>query len=138
MAEASARHDFGGLVLVAGILAVILAFIGADALNDRQQTRDVAKAATGGNPDRAPELFRKYGCTGCHTIPGIPGADGQVGAPLADLRKRVYIAGVIENTPDNLIHWIVSPQAFAPHVAMPATGITEAEARDLAAYLYAQ
>ncbi|MGY4382706.1 cytochrome c1 [Bradyrhizobium sp. i1.3.6] len=33
---------------------------------------------------------------------------------------------------------IVAPQTFSPRTAMPATGITESEARDIAAYLYAQ
>jgi cytochrome c1 len=91
-----------------------------------------------GDPDRAPELFRRYGCSGCHTVPGIPGADGQTGTPLTELSKRVYIAGVLENRPDNLIAWIVSPRSFSPQTAMPATGISEQEARDVAAYLYAQ
>ncbi|TGV62302.1 c-type cytochrome, partial [Mesorhizobium sp. M00.F.Ca.ET.158.01.1.1] len=79
-----------------------------------------------------------YGCSGCHTIPGIEGADGQTGAPLTELSKRVYIAGVLENRPDNLVAWIVSPKTFSPRTAMPVTGISEREARDLAAYLYAQ
>jgi cytochrome c len=42
------------------------------------------------------------------------------------------------NSPDNLTRWMVSPQTFSPRSAMPATGISEAEARDVAAYLYAQ
>ena len=82
--------------------------------------------------------MRRYGCAGCHTIPGIPGGDGQVGGSLAGLSHRVYIAGVVTNSPDNLVGWIVAPQAFSPRTAMPATGISEAEARDVAAYLYAQ
>ena len=89
-------------------------------------------------PARAPEIMRRYGCGGCHTIPGLAGADGQVGPPLTGLVHRVYVGGGASNSPDNLITWIVSPQTFAPHTAMPATGITEAEARDVAAYLYAQ
>jgi cytochrome c2 len=92
---------------------------------------------TGGDASHAPEIMRRYGCTGCHTIPGIAGADGQVGTPLAGLRSRVYIAGVATNSPNNLVRWIVAPQAFSPRTAMPATGITESEARDVAAYLYA-
>jgi cytochrome c1 len=50
----------------------------------------------------------------------------------------VYVAGVATNTADNLIAWIVSPQTFSPRSAMPATGISEAEARDVATYLYSQ
>jgi cytochrome c2 len=106
--------------------------------SSRQKTDRIARAMTGGDPERAPEIMRRYGCGGCHTVPGLTGADGQVGPPLAGLVHRVYIGGVANNAPDNLVQWIVSPQTFSPRTAMPATGITEAEARDVAAYLYAQ
>jgi cytochrome c len=96
----------------------------------------VAKALTGGDPNEAPSLVRRYGCGGCHTISAIAGADGKVAAPLDQLRKRVYIGGVLQNTPDNLVRWIVSPRTFSPQNAMPDTGITEAEARHVAALLY--
>jgi hypothetical protein len=29
------------------------------------------------------EIFTKAGCLVCHTVPGIPGADGRVGPPLS-------------------------------------------------------
>ena len=93
---------------------------------------------TAGEPWRAPRIIRRYGCAGCHTISGIPGGDGQVGGPLTDIRHRVYVGGVLPNSADNLVHWIVAPQAFSPRTAMPATGISEAEARDVAAYLYSR
>ena len=99
--------------------------------------RALAAALTGGNPDRAPPLLRRYGCTGCHTISALTGADGKVAPPLQQLRKRVYIAGKLTNTPTNLVQWIVSPQHISPGSAMPDTGISEAEARDVAAFLYA-
>ncbi len=116
--------------VVAGWLAVAIA-------NAQRQRFEVARLLTHGNPDAAPQIMRRYGCAGCHTIPGVPGADGQVGGSLAGLRKRVYIAGVANNTGDNLTRWIVSPQSFSPRSAMPATGISEIEARDVAAHLYA-
>jgi mono/diheme cytochrome c family protein len=93
---------------------------------------------TGGDLARAPAIIRRYGCAGCHTIPGIPGGDGQVGGPLSDIKRRVYVGGVVTNSPDNLVRWIVSPQIFSPRSAMPATGISEAEARDVAAWLYSR
>jgi cytochrome c len=130
----SRRHSYGLLALL-GAAAVVAA--GA-AWSSRQQAESVARAMTGGDPARAPDILRRYGCVGCHTIPDIPGADGEVGGSLAGINHRVYIAGVATNSPDNLIRWIVSPQAFSPRTAMPATGISEAEARDVAAYLYAQ
>jgi len=100
------------------------------------QTHDVASVITGGNPARAPELIRRYGCAGCHAIGGIAGGDGQVGGPLSDMRKRVYIGGVVTNSPENLVRWIVNPRQYSPRTAMPASGISEGEARDVAAFLY--
>jgi cytochrome c1 len=69
-------------------------------------------------------------------IPGIPGASGQVGPPLAGIGGRSYIAGVLVNTPEDMIRWIVNPRAVDSLTAMPALGVTAAEARDIAAYLY--
>ncbi|MBO1077779.1 cytochrome C [Roseomonas sp. 573] len=108
------------------------------AFMQRQQDAELARAITGGEPDRAPALLIRYGCGGCHAIPGVPGADGRVAAPLAKLRERVYVGGVTRNTADNLVAWIVDPRALSPRSAMPVTGITPAEARDVAAYLYAR
>lgn len=125
------------LWVAAAIAAGLSAFVVTNTIRDRQTRTAAAVALTGGDPARAPALFRRYGCSGCHTIPGIPGADGQTGAPLTELSKRVYIAGVLENRSDNLVAWIVSPQSFSPQTAMPKTGISEQEAKGLAAYLYA-
>jgi len=128
-------------VLISAAVVVVLAGISgpiAMAWSSRQQSEHTARAMTGGEPSHGPELMRRYGCSGCHTIPGIAGADGQVGPPLSGLRQRVYIGGVANNSPDNLVQWIVLPQSFAPRTAMPATGISEAEARDVAAYLYSR
>jgi mono/diheme cytochrome c family protein len=122
--------------VAAAVLAGLAALTTANIVRDDQAKTAVAAALTGGDPTHAPALFRRYGCSGCHTIPGIPGADGQTGPPLAGLSKHVYIAGVLENRSDNLVAWIVSPQTFSPQTAMPNTGISEKEARDLAAYLY--
>jgi cytochrome c len=129
-----------GRAALATVLIVVAsaAFVTTSVVRDNHTRAAIARMMTGGDPDRAPAIFRRYGCAGCHTISGIPGADGQAGAPLTELSKRVYIAGVLENRPDNLVAWIVSPQRFSPQTAMPQSGISEREARDLAAYLYAQ
>lgn len=125
-----------------GVLAAVSAIAAATTAGavwmSKQQTGRIARAVSGGEPGRAPELIRRYGCGGCHTIPGIPGADGQVGPPLSDIIHRVYIGGVASNSPDQLVQWLVAPQEMSPHSAMPATGITEEEAKDVAAYLYSQ
>jgi cytochrome c1 len=100
------------------------------------KSSQVAVALTGGDATRAPPLLRRYGCAGCHDIAGVPGADGLVGPPLGNLRQRVFIAGVLPNNADNLVKWIVAPTSIHPASAMPVTGISESEARDIAAYLY--
>jgi len=120
-----------------GAMALLVASVAAVGMTwkAQHQSNSVAMAMTGGDLARAPDIIRRYGCAGCHTIPGIPGGDGQVGGPLSDIKHRVYVGGVLTNSPDNLVRWIVSPQAFSPRSAMPATGISEAEARDVAAFL---
>jgi cytochrome c1 len=93
-------------------------------------------AALGGDPEAGRLLLRQYGCGTCHEIPRVAGADGKVGPPLAHLASRVYLAGRIANTPQNLAHWIRHPQAVDPRTAMPDMQVTEAQARDMVAYLY--
>lgn len=92
--------------------------------------------AAGGEPSRGAALIRYYGCGSCHSIPGIAGADALVGPPLDHFSKRIYVAGVLRNTPDNLILWIRNPQKIVPGNVMPAMGIDRRDARDIAAYLY--
>lgn len=75
-------------------------------------------------------------CGTCHTIPGINGAHGLVGPPLVSFGKRMYIAGQLPNTPDNLVRWVRSPQSVEPDTAMPNLGLSEQQARDVAGYLY--
>jgi cytochrome c1 len=116
---------------VAALLAVLL-MTGYSATKELQ----VARALTGGEAGRALPLLRRYGCAGCHEIPGVPGADGRVGPPLGEFRQRVFIAGVLPNNASNLVKWLVDPTAIHARSAMPQTGISESEARDVAAYLY--
>jgi cytochrome c len=90
----------------------------------------------GGDPGAGREAIRRYGCTSCHVVPGIQAAEAHVGPPLHDFAKRSYIGGVAPNTTANLILWIQSPQAISEQTAMPPLGVSEEEARDMAAYLY--
>ena len=87
------------------------------------------------NVERGQKAIDHYGCGACHTIPGIPGARGQVGPPLTSFGKRSIVAGRLSNTEDNLSRWIQQPQAIAPGSAMPNLNVSTADARDIAAYL---
>lgn len=91
---------------------------------------------TGGDPVRGQALIARAGCGACHTIDGVEGANSLVGPPLNGFRQRTYIGGVAVNSATNLQRWIMHPQAFSPRTAMPDLGLTEDEARDIAAYLY--
>ena len=90
----------------------------------------------GGNAEAGRRAISLYGCGSCHVIPGIPGARGVVGPPLTDFGRRVYIVGSLPNMPDNLVRWLRDPPAIEPNTAMPDLGVSQREARDIAAYLY--
>jgi cytochrome c2 len=86
---------------------------------------------------RAPDLMIQYGCPTCHVIPNVPGAVGKVGPPLGDLAQRSYLAGTLQNSPENLVLWIQHPQQIHPGTAMPEMGVTAADATRIAAFLQA-
>jgi len=89
-----------------------------------------------GDPNKGKDLILAVGCGACHIVPGIVGANGTVGPPLDHMARRQYVAGVLRNTPENLVHWIQHPQQVVPGNAMPEMGISEEEAKQMAAYLY--
>jgi cytochrome c2 len=92
--------------------------------------------ALGGNADHGKLLLRQFGCGTCHAIPGVAGAGGKVGPPLAGIATRVYLAGVLPNTPRNMASFIREPQQAVGKTAMPDMSVGEAHARDMVAYLY--
>ncbi len=81
-------------------------------------------------------LLRQFGCGACHAIPGVAAAGGRMGPPLAAVARRAYLAGVLPNTPENMVDFIRAPNVADPLTAMPDLGVTEAHARDMVAYLY--
>ncbi|MCK1289787.1 c-type cytochrome [Bradyrhizobium sp. 30] len=89
-----------------------------------------------GDARRGADLVKQFHCGGCHDIPGIAGAEGNVGPPLHRIGTRTYIAGYIQNSPDNMADWIEDPQRALPGNAMPRMGIPQKDARDIAAFLY--
>lgn len=125
------------LEIIAKLIGVcaLLAFI-AMLSGCRRGIEREAAAMTGGDPARGKTAINRYGCVACHQIPGVSGAQGLVGPPLDGVARRSYIGGVLSNTPENMIRWIQNPQAVDQKTAMPNLGVTDAEARDIAAYLY--
>jgi cytochrome c len=123
------------LACIAAAVFISLLSTGCDRLN-RSELRQAAALTGGGDARSGRQEIRKYGCNGCHTITGVPGARGLVGPPLDGIGARYYIAGELPNTPDNLRLWIRHPHQVEPHTAMPEMGVTEQDSRDIAAYLY--
>ncbi|RPH76514.1 MAG: hypothetical protein EHM80_14485 [Nitrospiraceae bacterium] len=76
------------LIVVALLLGTLLAL---RSLNPSSVTTVPASSVPVLAPERVPlvtgdepitEIFTKAGCSVCHTVPGVPGADGRVGPPL--------------------------------------------------------
>lgn len=75
------------------------------------------------------ELFTRPGCPVCHTIPGIPGANGQVGPPLvlgltgAQRLKDPRYLGHATTVHDYIVESVLEPQRFVvagyPERTMP-------------------
>ena len=95
-----------------------------------------ASIVPGGDADRGRIALVAYGCGSCHVIPGVRGARGLVGPSLAELARKTHIAGVLPNDPQNIVRWILNPPAIDPVTAMPALGVTEQDARNMAEYIY--
>lgn len=111
-----------------------LAVLALGACSDKQSKG--SRMVTNGDPERGKIAVTKYGCVACHTIPGVPGSNSLSAPPLIGISQRSYLAGMVENTPQNLRTWIQHPRKINPHTAMPEQGVTDQDASDIAAYLY--
>ncbi len=79
-------------------------------------------------------IYARSACVGCHTIRGV--SAGVLGPDLTHFGSRTTLAaGTLPNTPDAVAAWLRDPAALKPGAKMPGLGLTEAEARAVAAYL---
>jgi len=120
---------------VTRIVAALFLFVFVSGCGPGRYARE-ARAMTGGDPVRGRTAVSAYGCDTCHTIPGVATANATVGPPLTQIARRTYLAGRLENTPQNMTRWIRAPREVDPQTAMPDTGVSVNDARDIAAYLY--
>ncbi len=89
-------------------------------------------------PEAAEEgraLFISKACTSCHTVQGMPEAQGKVGPELTHQASNSLIAGVLPNTDDNLKKWLKDPAAVKPETIMPNQNLTDREIDALIAFL---
>ena len=121
-------------VFRAGLIVACAVF--ACALSACTPAEYPAQAVAGGHPDAGRDLLARHPCINCHVIPGVPASRGVVGPPLSRWAGRAYIGGRVPNTPDTLVQWIRNAPSFDPEVAMPDMGVSDQDARDMAAYLF--
>jgi cytochrome c1 len=96
-------------------------------------------AGVPGDPNVGRRLINEKGCSGCHTVSGVPGATGVAGPNLTNIALRPTLAGdSIPNSPDMLQRWLLDPHALKPNTTMPNLGLTDQEAQDLTAFLESQ
>jgi cytochrome c2 len=116
---------------------LVAALAGAASAACHGETVEAAyRVETGGSPARGHDIIRDSGCAACHTVPGVRGANGLVGPPLILFARRGFIAGRVSNNPSNLVRWLFNPRDIDPETVMPRVGLSQQQARDVAAYLY--
>jgi mono/diheme cytochrome c family protein len=87
--------------------------------------------------ERGKRAIERAGCGACHTIEGIAWPQGKTAPALADFDRRGLVAGRLPARPDVLAAFVRDAPSLVPGTAMPVMPLTPAEARDVAAYLYA-
>ncbi|HEV7346214.1 MAG TPA: c-type cytochrome [Devosia sp.] len=89
-----------------------------------------------GDPERGRAAIVAIGCGACHHVPGVRGAHGVVGPSLDAFGHRKLIGGVMPNEPTILVQWVQDAPSLIPETGMPDLPLSQAQARDIAAYLY--
>ena len=87
-----------------------------------------APGFTASEVSRGAKLYAQYACSSCHST-GIAPDLTHVGS------RSIIAAGAISNTPAHMEQWLLNPDSIKPGVHMPNFQFTNAQARDLTAYL---
>jgi sulfur-oxidizing protein SoxX len=111
---------------------VLLALLTTACADKSEGPREIA----GADPERGREIAQRVGCAACHVTPGVAWPRGSAGPSLERFGRRPLIGGRFPNQPAELTQWVRDAPSMAPSTGMPAMPLTEAEARDVAAWLY--
>lgn len=128
--------SFVWVILGCGLISLVIIWGNLAFLGTQRHPEDPRKYLSDTNPHEGRKALISYGCGGCHNIPGIGMATGRVGPSLVGIGEQMFLAGNLKNDPENMVRWIRFPQKISHDTAMPDLGVTEAEARNMAAYLY--
>jgi mono/diheme cytochrome c family protein len=121
-----ARFTFSGQVPISAVLF----------LTACNQVGPDSHPMPGADAGRGREIVRATGCASCHVIPGIRWPKGRVGPSLEGFAGQALLPGGHVNSPENLTGFVRDAPAFAPDGGMPPMPLSDAEARDVAAFLY--
>lgn len=114
------------------IAAALLVGLLSACIDKANQPRPMAQ----GDAAEGLRIMERVGCAACHSIPGVAWPQGRTGGSLAGVGARPLIAGRLPNQPDVMMAVVRDAPSLLPDIAMPAMPLTDAEARDVAAYLY--
>jgi len=101
-------------------------------------TDSLAPAAASEDPMVAQgrQLFMTKACVGCHSLGSAGAPTASIGPNLGGIAtRRMIAAGWLENTDENLAHWIQNPEQFKEGTLMKVGPINDAEAQALVAFL---
>jgi cytochrome c len=85
-----------------------------------------------------PAIFPNNGCGSCHTLPGVSSGTLLNAPNLNNMTLRPTLAGdSVQASPANLKRWILDPQSVKSDAKMPKVTVTDRQAEDIAAFLYA-
>lgn len=130
------RPVAGFVVPIAFAGAGIAMLVVGTNLMQRSSTSLPYRDVPGGDVERGRKALKRYNCGSCHKIPGVEGATGTKGQPLAGLVFRTDIVGALPNTPEDVARWIQNPKSIYPETGMPVLNVSKQEAMDMVAYLY--
>ena len=111
--------------------------------NDAAQADDSSAVLAGANAARGRELMDTKGCALCHRMSGVaPLHPGLLptGVTVSDMPRAVRLAPDLRYARErwrasSLVRWLVDPSKVKLDTPMPMLGLTEDEARSIAAYL---
>ena len=73
--------------------------------------------------------LQRQSCRGCRVIPGVVGSQRFVGPPLGGFARRSHIAGMLPQTPENVVAWLRASQHIEPGSLMPLSALNMAGAK---------
>ncbi len=98
-----------------------------------EKTPEIASGTDSAEKGRS--IFIERACVGCHTIQGIPEAQGKVGPELTHQASNSLIVDVLPNTEENLKKYLKDPAAVKPGALMPNQYLLDSEIEALVAFL---